>query len=431
MLGPSGESTKARERTIFDWPSTWPSIAAHVGIALACLIVGLVLIGRVMRKPVDADRVWQAGQEALREERFDDAESALRTLEKLRPPTPIDWLFRAQVELARDRLDPALDSLSHIPDGHEMAPQARMMAGRVELKRHRARDAERLFREASRLDPKLAAAHRELIYILGYQLRRTELAAEFLALSKLTDLTFQNAFDWCLLRNATWEPDSALPELEKFMEADPDDHWSRLAAAENYRRMGKNDEAEKAIATLPESDPKVQALRVLMAIDRHEYDRAEELLANGSADEPELARLRGRLALARHDVEGAVRSFRVAYEKMPEDHDALFGLINALSLKGDDKAVGPLRQHSHAMEKVNTLIQRAANNKERTPALVKQLGAACIDAELFPEARAWYRLSIQADPLDQEAQQALSQIEGRLHPGEPGNGPPRAERAPN
>ena len=102
-------------------------------------------------------------------------------LAQLRQPTPQDWMLRAQVSLARERIDEALTALASIPDDHRLAPQARLRAGQIELRRHRARVAEQLFREAIRLDPGLAAAHRELIYILGYQLRRDDLVAEFRA----------------------------------------------------------------------------------------------------------------------------------------------------------------------------------------------------------------------------------------------------------
>jgi len=93
----------------------------------------------------------------------------------------------------------ALDALARVPDDHYMAPQARLLAGQSELRRDRVRQAEEWLRAALELNPQLVQAHRELIYIYGMQLRRTELGAEFTALSKLSDLTFDNAFHWCLL----------------------------------------------------------------------------------------------------------------------------------------------------------------------------------------------------------------------------------------
>ncbi len=323
-------------------------------------------------------------------------------------------MLRAQLDIAHGRAAEAVAGLIRVPDEHPIAAQSHLMAGQIELRRHRARFAEQYFRKALQLNPKLVQAHRELIYILGHQLRRTELNAEFLALSQLTELTFDNVFHWCLMRTALWEPSTALTELLLFVETDPEDRWSQLAIADNYRRMGLIDDAETAIAPLPDSDLDALAIRVMLAIDRHQDDKAEQLLASGPADDPRLAKLRGRLALARRDIPFALRCFKLAYAHAPDDRDALLGLVNALSMTGDDKSAAPLRELSKNFELVNSLVQRAALPNEReNPKLLRDLGAACAAAGRDPEARGWYRLAISRDPLDVESQQALFQIENR------------------
>ena len=130
--------------------------------------------------------------------RYERVDSALDRLRRLREPTPLDWFLRAQLAMARKNDDQALDYLARVPDGHYMAAQARMLAGQTELRRDRVRLAEELFHAALKLDPRLVQAHRELIYIYGMQLRRAELSAEFMALSKLSELTFDNVFHWGL-----------------------------------------------------------------------------------------------------------------------------------------------------------------------------------------------------------------------------------------
>jgi tetratricopeptide (TPR) repeat protein len=294
------------------------------------------------------------------------------------------------------------------------------MAGRVELRRHRARIAEELFRNALRLDPGQAAAHRELIYILGYQLRREELAAEFQALGEVAELSFDNVFHWCLLRSALWDPDTAVDELSLFIQTDPEDRWSRLALADNYRRLVRFDEVEGVLAPLPISDPRARVIRVMLAMDRHQEDKAEELLGSGPDDDPRLAQLKGRLALARRDGPTAVCCFRTAYAGLPDDRDALFGLINALSLVDDDKAAAPLREIMKRHEALNSLIQRASTAGQReNPDLLRDLGAACAELARIPEARAWYKLAIARDPLDTNAQRALFQLEERTKAARP------------
>jgi Flp pilus assembly protein TadD len=395
----------------------------------AALVLVLVLVaggGFFWLRHIDAEAVWNAAEADLGEGRIDQADATARRLGWLRKPTPEDWFLRAQVALARQRTDDSLDALARIPDDHPLAPRARLMAGQAELRRHRARSAEQLLREAIRLDPGQASAHRELIYILGYQLRREELAAQFRALAEVSDLTFDNVFHWCLLRSAIWDPTSAVEELASFIQADPEDRWSRLALADNYRRMSRFDDVDKLLAPLPASDPEARAIRVLLALDRHQDDKAEVLLNEVPETDPHLAQLKGRLALAQRDGPTAVRCFRIAYAGLPDDRDALFGLINALTLAGDTKAAKPLREIMNRFEALNTLIQKASTTGQQNNApLIRELGAACAAVSRFPEARAWYKVAIGLNPLDTQAQQALFQIGERTraeHSSSPGKG---------
>jgi tetratricopeptide (TPR) repeat protein len=243
------------------------------------------------------------------------------------------------------------------------------------------------------------------------QLRRAELSAEFMALSRLTNLTFDNAFHWGLLRNNSWEPGTAVESLAGYVAADPFDRWSRLALAENYRRMGRLDDAESAIGTLASDDSEAISLRGRMALDRQDHEEAGRLLALGPRDQPLLARLRGTLALGRRDVLEALPNFRIAYAADPENREALFGLIAALELSHDDKAAEPLRERARRYDRLNSLIQRAAVPKARGDAdLMRQLGEACAALGRKEEARAWYNLAISRDPLDSIAQQALFRL---------------------
>jgi hypothetical protein len=47
--------------------------------------------------------------------------------------------------------------------------------------------------------------------------------------------------------------------------------------------------------------------------------------------------------------------------------------------------------------------------------LLRALGAACEKIHRLPEARAWYRLAIDANPLDTEAQKALFRLQKDVH----------------
>jgi tetratricopeptide (TPR) repeat protein len=360
--------------------------------------------------------VWEQAQTDLQLGRFEQVGKAVSRLSRMREPTPLDWLLRGQLAVALEEPDLALAHLARVPDSHYMAAQARLLAGQIELRRDRLRFAEEAFRAALRLDPKLVQAHRELIYIYGMQLRRAELNAEFHSLASLSNLRFEEAFHWCLLRNESWEASEAAPLLANNVAADPGDRWSRLALSENYRRMGMVDDADRALEGLAADDPETIAAHARIAFDRNDEERAERLLSSGPADDPLLARLRGRLALSRRDAPAALHHFRIAYAADPESRETLAGLISALVTVGDFKSAASLREIAGKLAHLGSLVQRAGTKGARElPDLPRQLGSACAALHRDAEARTWYKLAIERDPLDSQSQQALFQLNTIVH----------------
>jgi tetratricopeptide (TPR) repeat protein len=388
----------------------------RLSLCVVALVVGYGGLRAVRWGTTNAEEIWKQAEADLETGKLDSVDSAVEQLSRLRKPNPLDWFLRGQLAVARHHADEAVEFLSRVPDDHYLAPRARLLAGQTELRRSRVRFAEEWLIAAIRLDPRLVQAHRELIYIYATQLRRAELNAEFTALSELTDLSFDNAFHWGLLRSNSWEPGKEIEGLSRYIEADPRDRWSRLALAENYRRMGRTDDAEQTLAGLPSGEPAVIDLLARIALDRQPTEKAEQLLANGLNDDPLLARLRGRLALVQGDATSAVAYFRIAFTADPLNRETLFGLAAALELSRDPKAALPYRQMAAKLDRFNSLIQRAAARGARADTnLRRQLGAACAALQLNAEARAWYKLAISANPLDSESQEALYRL---THPTE-------------
>ncbi len=379
-------------------------------VALAAGYVGLRAVRLGTTNP---DEIWKQAEADLEKGELDSVDRAVEQLSRLRKPDPLDWFLRGQLAVARHHQDQAIDFLSRVPDGHRAAPRARLLAGQAELRRGRVRHAESWLIAAKRLEPRLVQARRELIYIYSTQLRRAELNAEFIALSQLSHLTFDNAFHWSLLRCYSWEPAKMVGPLEEYVEADPDDRWSRLALAENYRRMGRSEDAMAALSGLPRSQPEVIDLLARIELDRQDVDEAERLVATGPVDDPLLARLRGRLALARGDAKAALGHFRIAFADDPLARETLFGLTAALELAGDPRAAEPFHRAAANLDRLNSLVQRAATRGARDDrSLMRQFGAACEALGVNELARAWYELAVGADPLDSESQRALSRLSG-------------------
>jgi predicted Zn-dependent protease len=416
-----GEQTVKVPRTNGTRRRTWVALTAA---ATAAILGAWAVRGRT-GTGADPELVLRQAEADFAAGQIDRAESALARLARLRAPTPPDRFLTAQVATIRHRYDAAVAELALVPDSHPVAASARLLTGQVELRRHRAGSAERSLRAAIALDPTLVQAHRELIYIYGVMLRRPELNAEFLALSRLVPLTYENVFHWCLTRNTVWEPKELTEELQSFVAADPTDRWSRLALAENLRQVGRHEDAEGVLAPLPATDPDSRAIRVRIALDRGDDQAAEALLADGPADHAGLARLRGRFALAHRDGPSAVKHFRAAYAVEPDDRDTVFGLGQALVMVGDEAAAAPFLAAARDLDALGSLVQRAsAPSGRKDPRLLRALGAACEKVQRFPEARAWYNLAIDLEPLDSEAQKALSRLKGR-EPVRPRAEPPR------
>lgn len=377
-------------------------------------MIGLGAVGAAARlswSDADPDRLWNQARTDFEARQFDEAGEKLRRIALLRPPTPLDWMLRAQIAMAADRNEEAIEGLKQVPDGHPMASQARLQEGQLELRRHRARAAEAAFLQALKLDPKLVQARKELVYIYGMQLRRRELSEQFAKLSELVPLSFQHVFTWCLTQGVVWEPSEVSADLAKFLKADPSDRSSRLALAESLRQLGRLPEAEATLAALPPADADAREARVRMALDRGDTQGAEAMLADGPAGHAGLARLRGRMAFARNDAPEAIRQFRLAYAADPDNRDTQFFLGHSLRRLGDEEAAKPFLDAAHDQDNLSTLIQRAASPTQRKyPKLFLQLGAACEALRRFPEAKAWYKLAIAQDPLDPDAQRALYRV---------------------
>ena len=381
------------------------------GLATICLAGGLWGHRRFAHVPTDLDALRAQAERDFQAGRLDRVAAAIERLNRQSRPSPLDYLLRARYAAARQEPDAALAELSRVPDDHIAASKARLLAGQIELRRDRVRRAEELFQEALRLESTLVQAHRELIYIYGMQLRRAALHAQFLALSNLAPLTSDNVFHWCLLRNNSWEPGEAVATLVRYVAADSADRWSRIALAENYRRMGQTDSAESVLEPLAPDDSQALVIRAQIAIDRQQQDRAEQLLASGKTGDTLLARLRGRMALSNRDAASAIRQFRVAFQADPDDRETVFGLMCALELAHETKAAEPFRELARNLERLNTLVHRAANSTARlAPGLLRELGDACVALHRGPEARAWYELAIARDPLDSASQRALFRL---------------------
>ncbi len=385
------------------------ALAWGAGLLLACSAA-----------PSDPEAIWNVAEAEINRGHEGPARRGLERILELRSPTPADWMLQGQIEVAEGKRDAGLATLAKIPDDHPLAAQAAYMIGRIERERDRVRFAEQAYNRAVRLKPDLIPAHRETLYILGMQSRRREVDARFRTLSRLTQLNHHDLFTWGLTHFTVWGPDSA-GELEKFIEADPEDRASRLALAMLLvDQPGEEARVEKVLAPLPDSDADALTLRAELKLNHNQVDEAVAMLDKVKTPSPRMAALKGRIALLKGDADQAIRDFKAALSDEPYDRVSIADLGKALVLKGDRAAANRYFAKAKKLDAVYNLINKISRPaQENQQPDLKNLGRACEEAGLLDEAKGWFTLAISRDPLDQEAQRAIHRLKLALAKAEP------------
>lgn len=359
----------------------------------------------------DPTRLTEQAESDMQAGRWDAARSCVRRLERLRPPTPHDRILRARIAAGAGDEARALEELRGIVDDPEVASQALYMTGLIERRRLRLRFAEAAYRKAIALDPGLIKARKELVYILGMQFRRREVDAEFKALARVAPLSQYDLYVWGLTHFVTWGPDSA-SNLQSFIDADPEDRYSRLALATLLlTQPGQAARIADVLGPLPQDDPDVIALRAEHELSQGRVDEARRLIEMTGTNDPRLARLRGRIALSRGDRAAAVRYYRQALGDEPYDRVSNSELGKALLVQGEPAGAAPYLARARQLDEVYNLINRIGKTgKGESSADPIKLGKACESAGLIDEARGWYLIAIGRNPLDPEAQRGLHRL---------------------
>ena len=171
------------------------------------------------------------------------------------------------------------------------------------------------------------------------------------------------------------------PRSARYVSADPADRWSRIALAENYRRMGQTDSAESVLEPLAPDDSEALVIRAQIAIDRQEQDRAERLLASGKN------RRRQTGPAARQDGAFETRrsrrpSINSASHSRPTPTIAkpFSGWRAHSSWRTKPRPPSRYRELAGNLERLNTLVHRAANRTARKDPAPAARARGCVRA---------------------------------------------------
>lgn len=381
-----------------------------------CCFLLLLLSGCGTLVSEDPEMVYEQALALVESNKFDEADKKLEQLRGLRPQTTLDHGLKARILIAQGKFHDAILELSAIPDDHPLASWARLRKGQLYRQANQFRKAEQELRAVIRIDRMSVEARKELVFILGLQLRRAELNQNFLELSKLTTLNSHEIWVWCMVRDlAWWTPEEQIPLLKKSIEADPEDGWSRLALAEVLKRTGKTDEALVELKVLENTLPDALAKRLEIELEQDHKETVRDLLAKIPDDTPSAAIIRGRLSLADGDPQAAIGYFEIADRADPGRRPVLGDLGRAWTLAGNREKGDYFASLAGRVDMLNNLLLKSETTIHKSGVdQWRKLAQACRDAQRLHEARAWLALIIQKSPLDAEAQAIIFQIDQEI-----------------
>ena len=386
-------------------------------ICLACLGLALaLLLSRTSRFAEDPELIYEQALALVEAEQFDQAELVMQRLRKSRLPTVLDHGLQARVDIAKGRVDQAIDNLSVIPDDHPLAGWARLRCGQLERSRMRFRKAENWLQETLRIDENSVEARRELVYVYGMQLRRSVLHDQFRKLNRLTTLKAKEIWVWCMVRDlAWWHPEEHIPILERAIGVDAEDYWSRIALAEVLRRQGHTDQAMLMLEQSPVDRIELLAKRLELLLDQQDLEQVQKSLEKIPLNEPNVATLRGRLAMSNGDTKSALKFFELSEEFESGKREVIANLGQALLQAGDQKKGKIYLQKAGQIDKLNNMLLQLEKTIESSGVETwRTLGSTCESADRLAEARAWQSLIIANNPFDQIAQTAVFRIDEKM-----------------
>jgi tetratricopeptide (TPR) repeat protein len=409
--------------------------------ALTAIVASIVVLccaaWYVFRVPPALDQAIPLAEQG----RFDEAQAIVRATLQADPDHPAANLLLAQILLKRPATDDAeggdaaiglaREALEHLE--RIQNPPYRMQAlfplwrGKALFRLGRLDDAESVWNEALRLDPRIPDAGWGLLEI-DYLEGRTEHARQ-LALrlhevepdphdrvQLLLELVRQDA--------QPPAPGSLVQWFEPWVELNPGGLAPTLGLGLALVRTGELDRGlellRRAVEGYPESSVAWEGW--LTGLDDagqiDELAQAVVRVPPALAAKARFARYRGRVAQERQDWKTAAHEYRRSLCDDPHDQKLAYRLARALRQIGATAESEPLdrryQSYQAAASEVRPLYVEANAIKtlgvEPDPALYRRLADLRERMGLVDEARAWYRVALREQPDDSVSRAALERL---------------------
>jgi len=364
---------------------------------------------------------WHAAQQAVKENRLDDARASLRVCSFVWPRSVPVQILAARV----DRLDGEFDSAEqHLNEAKRLAK-----GSTPEIQ------VEYLLMRVQRGEEDEVAG--ELIGYVQSDYPERALILEMLSRAYMRNMRHGPAFT-CLTAWMKAEPDSfepyqwrgwvlerlndwggAMKDYEKALELNPENVQIRLRLAELQLEHSDVEAAKPNLEHLAKSFPnradikaRLGQLRFLESDEVQARALLEEAVREMPNDAAVLIHL-AKLELQANNSAKAEKWLRHALEVDPTDTEAEFTLVAVLQKEGRESEADAVREnhrkHTALLQKVSRIIQKEAEHPRGDPDELYEVGALFLNSANERVGLYWLHRALQRNPEHQPTRKALAE----------------------
>ncbi len=364
-------------------------------------------------------------------ERFEQAERQIKAYLRAYPAQEEIHLLLAQVAVQQSEPKPklALNELRHVhPRNDAIAAHAKLIEGKAKFYLKRYDEAEAALNEALRLNPEIADAGWLLLNIYAMQGRTDDSRRLALKLHEVEPDPHDRVQLLLQLLRENAHPIAAgsiIQQLEPAVAQNPKDLPSTLALGLALVHDGKTDAGltrlREAVQQHPDSTDAWDAYLTGLADAGQMTTLAETLdrLPEALAENSRFDDVRGRVAQERQDWPAAVRFYRPAWERHPDDVKLAYRLSRALRNAGDDNAAQELGPRLARIEEARKSLRELYDQADTLPALgvkpypdfYQEIAETLETLGRIEEARVWHRLVLSDQPNDPISRDALARLD--------------------
>ncbi|MGC1272333.1 MAG: FG-GAP-like repeat-containing protein [Planctomycetaceae bacterium] len=401
-----------------------------VAAASALVIVVVLWLLRPWDAPAPtSEKLFAEALAAIERDDVATAQARLDLLLQRDPDHGEARLYRGQLLSERGETDAALGDWRTVPDvPMRFGSTARYLEGTLLLGMNQAREAERLLRRASALNPAYLQPRERLLELFVAQRRAGKIRDTLAAIRKTRPWRLEECALQVLATQSILPATSGLKQLEACAAADPEDWESRLALC-RYR-LDSGDVATalpllRKLLTVESTGPRAAGLLIAAELERGRTAEAERLLTEWKPqdDAPaELWHAAGEHAASVGDWSRAADCFGQASRLDPYDVAACHAWGTALVRLDDPEAERVLRTGVRLdliERKADLILGGLQRNPELLAATAIEIGDEFAHLERHVDAAQWFEQAVTLSPGNRQALAGLQQARQSLQHAEP------------